>query len=50
MRVAVEDGDTFVYPDEAMAYLAAGRLDKQLFNVTQLVAQGYDDAHAGALL
>ena len=49
VRVAVEDGDTFVYPDEAMAYLAAGRLDKQLFDVTQLVAQGYDDAHAGAL-
>ncbi|MFF3559374.1 S8 family serine peptidase [Streptomyces sp. NPDC002574] len=49
VRVVGEGGDTFVYPDEAMAYIATGRLDKQLFNVTRLVAQGYDDAHAGAL-
>ncbi|MFE5110584.1 S8 family serine peptidase [Streptomyces sp. NPDC056663] len=32
-----------------MPYVATGRLDKQLFNVTQLIAQGYDDTHAGAL-
>ena len=49
VRVAVENGDTFVYPDEAMPYIANGRLDKQLFDVTQLVAQGYDDARTGAL-
>ncbi|MDX3236958.1 S8 family serine peptidase [Streptomyces sp. ME03-5709C] len=49
VRVAVENGDTFVYPDAAMPYVATGRLDKQLFNITQLVAQGYDDAHTGAL-
>lgn len=49
IRVVGEHGDTFVYPDAAMPYIATGRLDKQLFNVTQLMAQGYDDAHAGAL-
>ncbi|WP_326570188.1 S8 family serine peptidase [Actinacidiphila glaucinigra] len=49
VRVAVENGDTYVYPDEAMAYIATGRLDKQLFNITQLVAQDYDDAHTGVL-
>ncbi len=49
VRVAVENGDTYVYPDEAMPYIATGRLDKQLFNVTQLVAQGYDDAHVNTL-
>lgn len=49
VRVAIEGGDTFVYPDSATPYIATGRLDKQLFNVTQLIAQGYDDAHAGAL-
>ncbi|WP_225627430.1 S8 family serine peptidase [Streptomyces werraensis] len=49
VRVVVEHGDTFVYPDTAMPYIATGVLDKQLFNVTQLIAQGYDDAHAGAL-
>ncbi|MEU8948401.1 S8 family serine peptidase [Streptomyces sp. NPDC048489] len=49
VRVATEDGDTFVYPDRAMPYVASGRLDKQLFNITQLMAQGYDDAHANEL-
>ncbi|MDX3077654.1 S8 family serine peptidase [Streptomyces sp. MI02-7b] len=49
VRVVGEGGDTFVYPDEAMPYVATGRLDKQLFNVTRLVSQGYDDAHASAL-
>jgi hypothetical protein len=29
IRVAREDGDTFGYPDEAMPYVATGRLDKQ---------------------
>ncbi|MER6443340.1 S8 family serine peptidase [Streptomyces sp. NPDC001185] len=48
-RVAVEAGDTFVYPDKAMPYIAAGQLDRQLFNISRLTAQGYDDAHIGAL-
>jgi subtilisin family serine protease len=49
VRVVTERGDTYVYPDEAMAYIAAGRLDKQLFNITQLVSHSYDDAHASRL-
>ncbi|MEU0184935.1 S8 family serine peptidase [Streptomyces sp. NPDC006207] len=49
VRVATEGGDTYVFPDEAVAYIAKGLLDKQLFNVTQLIAQGYDDAHLSAL-
>ncbi|MEU1081737.1 S8 family serine peptidase [Streptomyces sp. NPDC005908] len=49
VRIATEDGDTYVYPDDAVPYIATGRLDKQLFNVTQLAAQGYDDAHSEAL-
>ncbi|MFY1617577.1 S8 family serine peptidase [Micromonospora sp. WMMD736] len=49
VRVATERGDTYVYPDEALPYLATGRLDKQLFDITQLIAQGFDDARAGAL-
>jgi subtilisin family serine protease len=49
VRVTVEAGDTFVYPDEAMPYVATGRLDKQLFNVTELVAQGYDNARTKEL-
>ncbi|RQW96719.1 S8 family serine peptidase [Micromonospora inaquosa] len=49
VRISTEDGDTYVYPDEAMPYLATGRLDKQLFDVTQLIAQGYDDARTAEL-
>lgn len=49
VRTAIEKGHTYVYPDEAMAYLATDRLDKQLFDITALMAQGYDDAHTGEL-
>ncbi|MEU4537797.1 S8 family serine peptidase [Streptosporangium sp. NPDC023825] len=49
VRVATERGHTYVYPDEAVAYLAADRLDKQLFDVTQLIDLGYDDARSGEL-
>ncbi|MFI8003596.1 S8 family serine peptidase [Streptomyces sp. NPDC086010] len=50
VRVTVQGNDTYVYPDSAMPYIAAGKLDKQLFNITQLLAQGYDDARAGGAL
>ncbi|NYV73878.1 S8 family serine peptidase [Streptomyces sp. UH6] len=43
VRVSSENGNTYVYPDEAVPYIAAGRLDRELFGVTQLLAQGYDD-------
>jgi subtilisin family serine protease len=39
-------GDTYVVPDEAESLLAAGTLDRRLFDVTALVAMGYDDAHS----
>ncbi|MFJ7159963.1 S8 family peptidase [Streptomyces sp. NPDC101118] len=41
--------DLYVYPEGAVAALAAGTVDEQLFNVTGLIRQGYDDAHAKAL-
>ncbi|MFI5709637.1 S8 family peptidase [Kribbella sp. NPDC051620] len=41
--------DTYVYPDAALAYLASGVLDEHLFNVTELLADGYDDAHSKQL-
>ncbi|MGN9796158.1 S8 family serine peptidase [Streptomyces sp. OZ13] len=49
VRVSHEDGGVHVYPDEAVPYIADGRLDKELFDVTGLVAQGYDDAHTASL-
>ncbi|MET9658402.1 S8 family serine peptidase [Streptomyces sp. NPDC006510] len=41
--------DLYVYPDTAVAALAAGKVDEELFNVTGLIRQGYDDAHNKAL-
>ncbi|MET8275088.1 S8 family serine peptidase [Streptomyces sp. NPDC005096] len=48
-HTSVIDGSTYVYPDAALPYVSSGKLDKQLFNVTQLIADGYDDAHTAAL-
>ncbi|MEV0091343.1 S8 family serine peptidase [Streptomyces sp. NPDC050738] len=41
--------DLYVYPEGAAAAIAAGKVDEQLFNVTGLIAQGYDDAHAKSI-
>ncbi|MGW1723391.1 S8 family serine peptidase [Streptomyces sp. NPDC002306] len=46
---AVIDGATYVYPDAVLPYVSAGKLDEQLFNVTRLIADGYDDAHTSRL-
>ncbi|MGW0808706.1 S8 family serine peptidase [Nonomuraea sp. NPDC002799] len=48
-KTVERDGDLYVIPDTARALLAANRLDQELFNVTTLVAAGYDDAHRAAL-
>ncbi|WP_085066567.1 S8 family serine peptidase [Catenuloplanes japonicus] len=45
----VKDGDTYVYPHDAFRHLASGLLDEDLFNVTELVAYGYDDAHSSGI-
>ncbi|MEU9450544.1 S8 family serine peptidase [Streptomyces sp. NPDC048277] len=42
-------GHTYVVPADAAALLANGRLDRRLFDVTRLVADGYDDAHRRTL-
>lgn len=41
--------DLYVYPEGAVHAIAEGRVDEELFNVTGLVRQGYDDAHAKKL-
>ncbi|MFE7405025.1 S8 family serine peptidase [Isoptericola sp. NPDC057559] len=38
--------DLYVVPAAAQPYLASGALDRELFNVTGLVADGYDDEAA----
>ncbi|MGW6400365.1 S8 family peptidase [Streptomyces sp. NPDC055134] len=41
--------DLFVYPEGVQQKIDAGLVDEQLFNVTGLVAQGYDDAHSASI-
>ncbi|HEU5240380.1 MAG TPA: S8 family serine peptidase, partial [Ornithinibacter sp.] len=41
--------DVYVYPADAAAALADGVVDEELFNVTALVAMGYDDASTTTL-
>ncbi|MDQ0793140.1 S8 family serine peptidase [Streptomyces sp. B1I3] len=41
--------DIYVLPDEASTLIAAGKLDRRLFNVTALAGMGYDDEHAGGI-
>ncbi len=42
-----KDGEVSVLPADAIPLVNAGRLDPALFNVTQLVRQGYADAKTG---
>jgi hypothetical protein len=39
----------YAYPLAALPYVAAGSLDRALFDVTGLIADRYDDAHTGQL-
>ncbi|MGW6286767.1 S8 family serine peptidase [Streptomyces sp. NPDC055107] len=41
--------DLYVYPESAVSALAAGTVDEELFNVTGLIRQGYDDSRADAV-
>ncbi|MFI8763369.1 S8 family peptidase [Streptomyces sp. NPDC053792] len=49
--VKIQDimGDLFVIPDEAGPLLGTGKLDRRLFNVTDLIEMGYDDARSTAV-
>ncbi|MGC5413375.1 hypothetical protein ACPXCX_58380, partial [Streptomyces sp. DT225] len=41
--------DIYVLPDEAQSLLAAGKLDRRLFNVSALAKMGYDDKTTGGI-
>ncbi|GGU27997.1 S8 family serine peptidase [Nocardioides albus] len=48
--VVWQDGQhTYVVPDGVQSMIDAGRLDLGLFDVTTLIASGYDDAHRDTL-
>ncbi|SCF02662.1 Serine protease, subtilisin family [Micromonospora viridifaciens] len=42
-------GDLFVLPDEALPLLTSDKLDRRLFNVTDLIEMGYDDAKTASV-
>ncbi|WP_199240596.1 S8 family peptidase [Kribbella sp. VKM Ac-2500] len=48
-HIMTTGNDTYVYPDSALPYLASGVLDEHLFNVSELLADEYDDAHSDHL-
>jgi subtilisin family serine protease len=49
VRLQEIGGDLYVIPDEAVPLLGAKTLDRQLFNVTDLIEMGYDDAKAAGV-
>ncbi|MEV1067692.1 S8 family serine peptidase [Streptomyces sp. NPDC050263] len=48
-RTVEQDGHVTVLPSDAEPLVSAGRLDRDLFDVTALVAQRFDEAHTTAL-
>jgi len=44
VHVQQRDGDLYVLPDEALPLIAAKEIDPQLFNITDQIEMGYDDA------
>ncbi|MEV7992747.1 S8 family serine peptidase [Streptomyces sp. NPDC086077] len=49
VRAITDASGIYVIPDDAEPYVASGALDRRLFNVTGLIAQGYDDERAAGL-
>ncbi len=49
VKVQQIKGDLFVIPDEAAPLLGTDKLDRRLFNVTDLIEMGYDDAKSAAV-
>jgi subtilisin family serine protease len=49
VRLQETNGDLYVVPDEALALLGAGTVDRRLFNVSDLIEMGYDDAGTGSV-
>ncbi|MEQ7004784.1 S8 family serine peptidase [Actinopolymorpha sp. B17G11] len=47
-QVEVDD-ELQVIPLDVVPYLASGQLDRALFNITELLEQGYDDAHRSSV-
>ncbi|NLP52396.1 S8 family serine peptidase [Bacillus sp. RO1] len=48
-RVITAGEDTYVYPNAVMPYLAEGKLDHNLFNITKLVEYKFDDSNSSTV-
>ncbi|MEU8675446.1 S8 family serine peptidase [Streptomyces sp. NPDC048560] len=49
VKIQQVKGDLFVVPDEAAPLLGTDKLDRRLFNVTDLIEMGYDDAKSATV-
>ncbi|MDX3536947.1 S8 family serine peptidase [Streptomyces sp. MB09-01] len=49
VKIQQVKGDLFVIPDEAAPLLGTDKLDRRLFNVTDLIEMGYDDAKSASV-
>ncbi|MGW0966472.1 S8 family peptidase [Streptomyces sp. NPDC002516] len=49
VKMRTVGGDLYVVPDEAATLLGTGKLDRRLFDVTDLIGMGYDDAKTSAV-
>ncbi|MGH3734295.1 MAG: S8 family peptidase [Micromonosporaceae bacterium] len=49
VSILMSDTDVYAIPGVAAPMLARDELDRELFNLTQLVEDGYDDTHAAEL-
>ncbi len=48
-RILTSGDDLYVFPESVLPFVAEGTLDRQLFNITDMIADGYDDAHRDQL-
>ncbi|MFJ8863456.1 S8 family peptidase [Streptomyces sp. NPDC102451] len=44
-----QDGDLYVYPEDSLAVVASGTVDRELFNVTRMLEDGHGDASTDEL-
>ncbi|WP_086770933.1 S8 family peptidase [Streptomyces bobili] len=49
VKIQAIKGDLFVVPDEAVSLLSSDRIDRRLFNVSDLIEMGYDDAKSASV-
>lgn len=48
-HILTSGDDLYVFPESVLPFVAKGILDRQLFNITAMIADRYDDAHRDRL-